>query len=78
MVSKIVMIVFVCTMLGVGLFLLIYGIKGGLIEKRILVNAWRQEYVTGRDAVIRGWFYISIGTTSLILFVVAIIDTLKR
>jgi hypothetical protein len=78
MFSKIIFVLFVCIMLGVGSFLLIYGIKGGLIEKRILVNAWRQEYATGRDAVVRGWFYISIGTVAIVLLFWAVLDKLKR
>ena len=65
-------------MLGISLFFLIYGIKGGLIEKKILSNAWRQEYVTGRAAVMRGWFYISIGILAVIIFIAGILDILKR
>ena len=78
MVSRVIFIAFVCIVLGLGLFFLIYGIKGGLIEKRVLTNAWRQQYVTGRDAVIRGWVYIGFGVLFLVVLVSAVWKELNR
>lgn len=65
-------------MVGLGLFFIIYGIKGGIIKKRILINAWRHDYSTGRDAVIRGCFYIAVGLLFIIVLFAAIIDILKH
>ena len=78
MVSKIVFFIFVAVMVGLGSFFLIYGIKGGLIQKRILKNAWRQDYVTGRNAVIRGIFYIFLGILSIFALIIGILDALKK
>ena len=78
MVSKIIFVVFIIIMLGLGSFFIVYGIKGGLIEKKILSNAWRQQYVTGRDAVIRGWFYVSLGVAFIVVLILGISDILKR
>jgi hypothetical protein len=65
-------------MLCLGVFFISYGIKGGFIEKKILVNAWRQEYVSGRGAQTRGWFYIIVGIIFIVVLVSVIIDTLRR
>lgn len=43
-----------------GVFFLIYGIKGGFINKKIL-SYYPDTYVTGKQALIRGVFYIAIG-----------------
>jgi hypothetical protein len=76
--SKIIFIMFVCIMLGVGLFFIVYGVKGGFIDKKILVNSWKNQYVFGRDAMFRGCFYIFIGIMSLFVLVAAIIRTLSQ
>jgi hypothetical protein len=78
MFTRIIFILFVLIMIGLGLFFIIYGIQGGIIKKRILINAWRQDYSTGRDAVVRGWFYIAVGLLFIIVLVATVIDILKR
>lgn len=55
-----------------GLFLAAYGIKGGLIEKRMLNNSARKTYDTGTKAVQRGWFYIALGIILITIFALAI------
>ena len=60
--------------LGVSLFLLIYGIKGGLIEKKMLNNVSCKTYDLGPRAVTRGWFYIIIGVLGLIITIYAFMD----
>jgi len=64
-------------MLSLGVFFIAYGIKGGLIDQRMLINAWRREYSTGSDAVIRGVIYIVIGAIFLIVLIFWILNTLK-
>lgn len=63
--------------IGVGLFLIVYGIKGGLIEKRLLTNGWTKSYATGVEAVRRGWFYIVTGIVGIGLYLYAIIKTFR-
>jgi hypothetical protein len=46
--------------LGLGAFFLIYGIKAGIIEKHILADFFG-NFDSGRQAVIRGFFYVAIG-----------------
>lgn len=75
--NKTIFAIFVCIMLGLGLFFIGYGIKGGLIERKMLVNAWRNEYAFGRDAVIRGIIYIFLGLLFLIVLTAAVIKTTK-
>jgi|MTBAKMStandDraft_1061839.scaffolds.fasta_scaffold263742_1 Ca2+/Na+ antiporter len=75
MISKFIFVAFICVMLGLGTFFVVYGIKGGLIEKKILANAWRHEYETGKKATKRGWFYIIIGVIFLIVLASVILDS---
>jgi len=60
-----------------GLFLIIYGLYGGIIQKKILVDGWKKEYVTGRGAVIRGCFYIVIGLLFWAISVGAVMRALE-
>jgi TRAP-type C4-dicarboxylate transport system permease small subunit len=64
--------------LSVSLFLLIYGIKGGLIEKKMLNNGWRQTYDIGRSAVVRGLFYISLGAIGLLITFFGLRDLFRQ
>lgn len=57
------------------MFLLIYGIKAGLINRKILNNARRQTYSTENAAIRRGMFYIVIGLTGIVLTVLALLRT---
>jgi hypothetical protein len=57
------------------MFLLVYGIKAGLINRKILHNARRQTYSTGNAAIRRGVFYIVIGLTGIVLTVLALMRT---
>lgn len=59
------------------MFFFYYGIKGGLIEKRILSNPWTHVYVTWTAAVVRGYFYIFLGALFLIVLVLATVRTIK-
>lgn len=45
---------------GLCLHVVFYGIQGGLLEKKILTNRARKEYVYGTPAVLRGIIYIII------------------
>lgn len=72
MVSKTIFLVFICLMLGLGVFFITYGIKGGIIDKKVLVNAWRHEYIYGRKAVVRGWFYVVIGIVFMVVLSIAV------
>lgn len=74
---KVIAVVIVFLMISGGLFLVIYGVKGGLMEKKILADAWRKTYITGNDAAKRGWFYIILGVIILTIVTFAIIKTLK-
>lgn len=75
--SRIIFIILFSIMLSLGVFFIAYGIKGGLIDQRMLINAWRQEYSTGRDAVVRGVIYIVIGAMFLVVLIFWILNTLK-
>jgi len=78
MLEKILFISFVCLMLGLSLFFIIYGVKGGLIDKQIMVNGWTHKYVTGHDAEIRGCFYIGIGVLFLVVLLLGLVDAWTR
>ena len=63
-------------MIGVALFLIIYGIKGGLIEKKILVNGWKHLYATDQQAIKQGLFYIVMGVIIISVYLLAVIKTI--
>lgn len=63
--------------LGSSSFLITYGIKGGLIEKRVLVNRKKNLSVTGRQAVLHGLLYIAIGVISIVIYVIAVIKSMQ-
>jgi len=54
---------------GLALFLIYYGVKAGLIDKKIRIYRLMDFDVTGKEAVQNGWFYILMG---LILLAIAI------
>lgn len=60
-----------------GVFFIFYGIKGGFIDKRILVQH-PNYYVTGKEAVTRGIFYIILGVLFLAGFSVIVISLIKK
>ena len=60
-----------------GVFFLVYGIKGGFIDKKIL-SAHPSTYVTGREAVTRGIFYIILGVMFLVGSCVIVFSLIKR
>lgn len=64
-------------LIGAGGFLIAYGIKGGLFDKKILANYWSKSYATGPEAVRRGWFYISLGAIIIAVYLLALIKTFK-
>lgn len=53
----------VLTLSGVGLalFLIYYGVKAGLLDKKIHIYRLMDFDVTGKEAVQNGWFYILLG-----------------
>ncbi len=57
-------IVFGLFFLGLAVFFLGYGIKGGFIDKKILSH-FPNIYATGDDAMKRGSFYIFLGLIAL-------------
>jgi len=57
---KIVAIVVALGGFALAAFLLVYGIKAGIIEKHILADH-AGNYDTGRQAVVRGVFYVILG-----------------
>jgi hypothetical protein len=59
-------------------FLLAYGVIGGLIQKRILQDAWRQTYVTGTPAVVAGLIYIIVGLIGIWIDSLGLVDLLRR
>jgi len=77
MFDKITFFLFILIMLSVGIFFIFYGIKGGLIENKILVNAWKQKFVTGKSALVRGYFYIILGLLFIGVLFATVIDSLK-
>ena len=54
-----------------GAYCIYYGIRFGLIEKRMLRNYWRGTQYTGNAAVLEGLAYITIGVISLLIIVIA-------
>jgi hypothetical protein len=60
-----------------GVFFLFYGIKGGFIDKKIL-SAHPSTYVTGKEAVTRGIFYIILGTLFLAGCCVVVFSLIKK
>jgi hypothetical protein len=60
-----------------GVFFLAYGIKGGLIDKKIL-SAHPATYVSGKEAVGRGIFYIVLGVLFLFGFFVIVFSVIKK
>jgi len=56
-------------------FFLVYGIKAGIIDKHILANHFG-KYDTGRQAVVRGVFYVVLGLLflggAILMFVIII------
>jgi TRAP-type uncharacterized transport system fused permease subunit len=64
-------------MVGVGCFLVVYGVKGGLIEKKILINGWTKQYALDHKAVRQGWFYIVVGVIIILIYVFALLKTFK-
>jgi hypothetical protein len=70
------MVVAGIAMVGVALFLIIYGIKAGLMEKKILINSWTHLYATDQQAIKRGVFYIIIGLIMIVVYLWAVIKTI--
>ena len=59
-----------------GVFFLIYGIKGGFIDKKIL-SSHPDTFVTGKQALIRGIFYIAIGLFFLFGCFIIVLSLIK-
>ena len=55
------------------IFFICYGIKGGLIEQKILSDFFN-NYITGKEAVQRGIFYIIIGLFFLIGAIIVMVS----
>lgn len=62
----------------VGAFLVVYGVKAGLVNRRIIRNSALQTYATGREAVQRGLFYIVAGLVLVSVLGLALIGLVLR
>lgn len=62
-------LVLIVSGIGLAFFLIFYGVKAGLIDKKIHIYRLMDFDVTGKEAVQNGWFYILLG---LILMVISI------
>jgi len=58
---------------GFSVFLIGYGISGGLVKKRMLNDGWRKTYDTGTQAVRRGWLYIALGVILVVIFGITLV-----
>ncbi|MHB8483692.1 MAG: hypothetical protein ACYDBV_13340 [Nitrospiria bacterium] len=69
---------FVLVVSGIGLavFLIFYGIRAGLVQKKIRIYRLMEFDVTDKEAVRNGWFYIVMGfiLTAIFIRVVTIHD----
>jgi hypothetical protein len=54
-------LVLILSGVGLALFLIFYGIKPGIIDKKIRIFRLMDFEVTGKEAEQNGWFYIVIG-----------------
>lgn len=54
-------LVLILSGVGLALVLIYYGVKAGLIEKKIHIYRLMDFDVTGKEAVQNGWFYILLG-----------------
>jgi hypothetical protein len=60
-------LVLILSGVGLALFLIYYGVKAGIMDKRIRIFRFMDLEVTGKEAEQNGWFYIVMG-----VFVMAI------
>ena len=58
-------LVLILSGIGFAIFLIYYGIKAGLLEKRIHIYRLMEFDVTEKEAVQNGWFYILLGVIVL-------------
>lgn len=63
--------------LAISLFFLVYGIKGGFIEKKILSH-YPNIYATGSDAIKRGLFYVVLGVIAFGGVIVSFLSMYKK
>jgi hypothetical protein len=54
-------LVLILSSIGIALFLIYYGVKAGLMDKKIHIYRLLDFDVTGKEAVQNGWFYILMG-----------------
>lgn len=63
-----------CVVAGAyGAYCIYYGIRYGLVEKRMVQNYWRQTEYTGDAAVRQGWTYIVIGISALLIVLLGLL-----
>ncbi len=55
--------------IGLALFLIYYGIKAGLVDKKIHIYRLVESDVTDKEAVRNGWFYIVMGLIVMAIFI---------
>jgi hypothetical protein len=55
--------------IGLALFLIFYGIKAGLVDKKIHIYRLVESDVTDKEAVRNGWFYIVMGLIVMAIFI---------
>lgn len=73
--EKILVVCLLLFIYSIGLFLIIYGVRAGLVKKRIIKNTIRDSYITGPAAVVRGWFYIATGAIGFLVATLAALHT---
>jgi hypothetical protein len=53
--------------IAVSIWFLWYGVRAGIVERRMLRNRYSGRYVTGPEAVRRGIAFAAIGLTGLLI-----------
>ena len=66
-----VLTAFVLVVSGIGLaiFLIYYGIRSGLVQKKIRIYRLMEFDVTEKEAVKNGWFYVVMGLILTAIFI---------
>ena len=60
---------FVIIGIGLGIYLLFYGIRAGFVQKKIRIYRLMEFDVVNQEAIRNGWFYIVMGLILMAIFI---------